>query len=389
MQVFSKPIIENEQKNILKKCSDKENVIITYDDFYKKNIILKKYKLPELKLIVKHYSLPRTGNKDVLIERIENYFKRIKYSIIIQKQFRGWIVRYSFLLRGEAFRNRKSCVNDTDFITLEPLDEIPYEQFYSYKDKSDFIYGFNISSLIQLMKSKGKIVNPYNRDKFDFKTLSQIVSLHNIVQIIYPEFKDESSHISIHIERPVISRIESTNPRIDSPVASVLANSYFYPRLTNISVMTPDLREKYNRIIQIRQKSVNVRIQELFMEIDQLGNYTQGSWFSNLNRRDYVRLYRIIYDIWNFRAQLSVDIKQKICPLFEPFVNIFARPIYHNDITHEEIQFACITIMENMIYSGIDDEFRKLGALHVLSGLTMVSSGARQSLPWLYESIAY
>jgi hypothetical protein len=134
---------------------------------------------------------------------------------------------------------------------------------------------------------------------------------------------------------------------------------------------------------------VNARIQELFMEIDQLGNYTQSSWFSELSRRDYVRLYRIVYDIWNFRAQLSNEIKQKICPLFEPFMNIFARPIYHTDISHEEIQFACITIMENMIYSGVDDEYRKLGALHVLSGLTIVSSGARQSLPWLYESIAY
>jgi hypothetical protein len=388
MQVFSKPIIENTTKNILKDNSEKEK-IITYADYYNKKIALKKFKLPELKSIVKHYNLPRTGNKDVLIERIENLFKKIKHSIMIQKRFRGWIVRYSFLLRGEAFRNRKVCVNDTDFITLEPLDEIPYEQFYSYKDKSDFIYGFNISSLIQLMKSKGKVVNPYNRDKFDFKTLNQIVSLYNIVQIIYPEFKDESSHVSIHIERPPVSRAESTNPRIDSPVASVLSNSYFYPRLMNLSVMTPDLRTKYNRIIQIRQKPVNARIQELFMEIDQLGNYTQSSWFSELSRRDYVRLYRIVYDIWNFRAQLSNEIKQKICPLFEPFMNIFARPIYHTDISHEEIQFACITIMENMIYSGVDDEYRKLGALHVLSGLTIVSSGARQSLPWLYESIAY
>lgn len=387
MQVFSKPMIEN-KKNILKDTSEKEK-ILTYADYYNKKIVLKKYKLPDLKSIVKHYNLPRTGNKDVLIERIETFFKRIKNSIIIQKRFRGWIVRYSFLLRGEAFHNRKVCVNDTDFITLEPLDEIPYEQFYSYKDKSNFIYGFNISSLIQLMKSKGKVVNPYNRDKFDFKTLNQIVSLYNIVQIIYPEFKDESSHISIHIERPAVSRAESTNPRIDSPVGSVLANSYFYPRLMNLSVMTPDLRTKYNRIIQIRQKPVNARIQELFMEIDQLGNYTQSSWFSDLTRRDYVRLYRIVYDIWNFRAQLSVEIKNKICPLFEPFMNIFARPIYHTDISHEEIQFACITIMENMIYTGVDDEFRKLGALHVLSGLTIVSSGARQSLPWLYESIAY
>ena len=52
MQVFSKPIIENATKNILKDNSEKEK-IITYADYYNKKIVLKKYKLPELKSIVK------------------------------------------------------------------------------------------------------------------------------------------------------------------------------------------------------------------------------------------------------------------------------------------------------------------------------------------------
>jgi hypothetical protein len=48
-----------------------------------------------------------------------------------------------------------------------------------------------------------------------------------------------------------------------------------------------------------------------------------------------------------------------------------------------------LTIMENIIYTGIDIEYRKLGALHVLSALTLVSIPARNSLPWLYESISH
>ena len=45
--------------------------------------------------------------------------------------------------------------------------------------------------------------------------------------------------------------------------------------------------------------------------------------------------------------------------------------------------------MENLIYSGFDDEDRKIFAFHLLSALTMVSYPARNALPWLYESIVY
>jgi hypothetical protein len=45
--------------------------------------------------------------------------------------------------------------------------------------------------------------------------------------------------------------------------------------------------------------------------------------------------------------------------------------------------------MENMVYCGVDDEYRKIGALHVLTALTGVSIGARTSMPWLYEALYY
>jgi hypothetical protein len=48
---------------------------------------------------------------------------------------------------------------------------------------------------------------------------------------------------------------------------------------------------------------------------------------------------------------------------------------------------ACLIVFENMVYSGIDEDHRKLGTFHALSGLTMVSIPARTAMPWLYESI--
>lgn len=418
----------NEMECNIKKPPSTEADILTYKEFYEKNIILKKYKLPEIKKIVKHYKLRLTGNKDVLIQRVETHFKSMVSAVKIQKIYRGWIVRNSFKLRGKAFLERSICVNDTDFVTLEPLLEIPYELFFSYQDEKNFHYGFNITSLIQLMRTKSSITNPYNREKLDYQTVFNIISLYNIIQMIYPEHKDEIS-VKLVVNRNTgvsrtnaltngmnrthaFSRLEflanqqgryntgnhtttthentlhSHNLRNNNDFTGQISNNYFNPRV-NHSSMTPEVRNNYNKIIEIRKKPVSIRIQELFIEIDHLGNYTQSSWFTHLEKRDLLRLYRVLYDIWNFRAQLSIDIKLKICPLFDPFSSIFIQPIYQNNITEEQIKFVCLTIIENMVYSGIDEEFRKLGTLHALSALTIVSNPARMSMPWLYESISF
>ena len=123
------------------------------------------------------------------------------------------------------------------------------------------------------------------------------------------------------------------------------------------------------------------------MEIDNLGNYTQSHWFSNLTIQQFIRMYRALYEIWNFRAQLSTDVKLKICPFYSPFENI--TNLYIDNLTLENIQNACLIVFENMIFAGVDDDHRKLGTFHVLSALTIVSIPAREALPWLYESVAY
>jgi hypothetical protein len=54
-----------------------------------------------------------------------------------------------------------------------------------------------------------------------------------------------------------------------------------------------------------------------------------------------------------------------------------------------QIQGACLTVFENMVFQGIDEDHRRIGTFHALSGLTIVSEGARQAMPWLYDSVAY
>uniref|UniRef100_A0A6C0DRF3 SAP domain-containing protein n=1 Tax=viral metagenome TaxID=1070528 RepID=A0A6C0DRF3_9ZZZZ len=392
--MLSKPVGEHYNKDKREPKKKKNNVldpsmnVITYVDYFSKKLSLKSFKIPYLKLIAKTNKLHITGNKTVLINRIEDCFQKMQVVTKIQRIFRGWLVKHSFRLRGPALKTRSICINDKDFATLEPLDEIPFNDFFSYKDSKEFVYGFNIQSLIQSLKTKGGFYNPYTRESFDYDTLVAISTLNNINNILFPN--DDIKPIKTMIGPISNSPSSLTNRFINLPqsMQNVLATSYFRPRCT-FPTSNRVLKENYDKIMAIRCKPVSIRMQELFMEIDQLGNYTQSNWFSNLDRSQYIRFYRYLLDIWLYRGHLSPLVKNNICPLFDPFINIFVTPIHHTDITHEQIQILCLTIFENLVYTGIDVEHRQIGALHGLTALTIVSPSARQSLNWLYESVAY
>ena len=81
--------------------------------------------------------------------------------------------------------------------------------------------------------------------------------------------------------------------------------------------------------------------------------------------------------------------RKRVCPYFNPFFdgvnNLHIRDGNIRDI--ESLKKTCLTIMENLIYTGINDQYKQIGATIVLTALTAVSMGAREGFPWLYESL--
>lgn len=364
MNVFSKPTIP------------KENTI-TYMDYFKKNIDLAKYKIPELKTIAKYNRLHISGTKKVLIQRIETCFKHAKYAILIQAKYRGHLVKRLFRLHGPAFNNIKSCVNDSDFFTLDPLDEIGLYHFFSYKDEKGFTYGFHIQSLINMFQKGGGGKNPYTRTSFPDEIIQNILAFNRLSRIIL------SSQPKI---KPTINNRTTATPSME-------LENRFIPRSESSQQQQPNFINTRNQTLEkladLRTKDINTRIREIFMEIDLLGNYTQSAWFSNLNMYSYIRFIQSLYSIWSHRANMSLHVRSQICPYYNPFnyqidtSEIFIA--YNMNLTN--LRTAALTIIENIVFSGGDIEFRKIGIMHILTALTMVSIPARESLPWLYESV--
>lgn len=297
------------------------------------------YNVQQLKLIAKTHKLKIGGNKNDIFTRIYSFLYLSSSIIKVQSLFRGFFQRKLNSFYGPAFKNRKLATNEFDFITLEPLNEIPVEQFISYKDIDGFIYGFDIVSLFNLLfKTEKEIRNPYNRNiipDYVYKNIKSIIRYTNI----------QNKKINLQIE--------------DN--SSTLSN----------------------------EKNIELRALTLFQNIDSLGNYTKSSWFLSLNRNNLVKFMRELSDIWNYRAQLSIQVKRNICPpLGDPFRNISI----HYIITESNIwnvRKEVLEVLEKLINTGIDRDSKCLGAYYVLGALTLVNEEAADAMPWLYQSLSY
>jgi hypothetical protein len=299
------------------------------------------YNVSQLKLIAKNYKLKIGGNKNQLLTRIYSFLYFSSYIIKIQKIFRGNVARKYKLLHGPAGINRKLCTNTDDFVTMEPVEEINYHQFISYKDEDGFIYGFDIISLHTLfLKSKDieSIKNPYNRNIIPesvIKTIKSIIKISRILKI----------HINLHYE-------DDTQ---------------------NVSF----------------EKMLELRALSLFQNIDALGNYSNSQWFLSLNRNQLIKFLRELADIWNYRAQITPETKRNICPPSgDPFRNLNIHYI-HTEENMTNVKKVVLEVLEKIVNSGVDRDSKALGACYVLGSLTLVNEDAATSIPWLFQSFGY
>jgi hypothetical protein len=329
---------ESSAKNIVAPPAKKKLTIYTYEQ-----LKTEKYKMDELRKLCMQYKVSRAGNKEDITKRLYDYCQSSILPLKIQKVVRGFLHRKLIKLRGPAFKKRNICTNETDFFTMDEMHEIPYEQFYSYKDMDGFVYGFNILSLHNLISKEGENTkNPYNRNS------------------ITTDIKQD------------IRRIVKLSAILKTPIDIVIKQEVMDPR-----------------------KRMEMKILELFQTMNSYGNYANSEWFTDLSRLEHIRFARELYDIWNYRAQLSNLKKYEICPphgspfLGTPYFTNTASNITLANLGIDVLIRFNVQIIENLVKSAIDIDNKTLGSFYVLTALTLVSQPAREAMPWLYEAGVY
>jgi hypothetical protein len=282
--------------------------------------------MKEIKQICKERKIKRTGKKKTLIDRIMNAEYNHSNVVIIQKYVRRYLVQKYMNYKG----NIEEYTNDEDFLTLDAFTEIPFHDRYAYKDESGFIYAFHIRSIMQLIE-RNDMKNPYTRMSFPKHIKKEVRSMIRIARLL-------RISLDIHYETP-------------------------------------------------KPRTIQDRIQHVFMEIERYGYLLDAQSFHNLHRFELVHFYKEMYDIWNYRLNLTLENKRNIVAhdgnLFRNIPrNISLQPT-------SDIREYCVRIIERLITKANDNSFKQMGIMYALGALTLVNRNFAETLPWLFESFRY
>jgi hypothetical protein len=296
------------------------------------------YNLKQLKQMAKAHKLKLSGNKEELSLRIYTYLRLSIYAIVIQKLMRGCLQRKYNRFHGPAFIDKSLCTNTFDFLSMDELTSIPNSQFFSFKDDDGFIYGFDLLSLHNLIyQCNGAIKNPFNQKAIASKVIEDFRSMMRLSHVLK------------------------------------------IPIFTEISDVTKEVSEA---------KSIELRTVKLFQTIDSLGNYTKPEWFLSLNRTQLIHFLKELIDIWEYRANLSIEMKKSICyPTGKPFIHLPHTNYLSTFNILDDIRKPILDALEKMVNTGVDKESKCLGAFYILGALTLVNTETATSMPWLFESV--
>lgn len=295
---------------------------------------IKKLKVSDIKQALRYYNLTikkkKIDNYNTylnFLRTLDEYKMYTKSIFNLQRIFRGYRQRLLNSYKGPGLFNRKIVNNEMDFFTFENINEIQYEDYFSFKDKDGFVYAFNIKSINELLKNDNK--NPYTRNSFD-------------------------SFVQYNLEKLINNT--SKNIEIKSEISD-------------------------NPYIKMKRKCVRI-----FQRMDELELYTQAKWFLDLNLLNLKYLYAEIEDIWNYRAMLSFNMKKNYINISNG--KVFSKSVSEiNKISNKLIlQNLILDQFERFAFEGSNKENSITSCYWILTGLTMVSQGAAEGYPHLVQS---
>ena len=309
-----------------KRCSYKHKHIIQNNGI-SFHLCSRHYKMGLNKIKTIYSGTPRcivdNGNKIIDANSMSYSTNFMDKLVKIQSYMRKCVVRKNIKNRGISVYCRHLCNNSTDCSTFEDIKNIPNHLYFSFKSSSQY-WGFHIATLKELLKYTKS--NPYNTCDIEDSVINKFKKLID-------------KQKNIEVEKDVI----------------------------------------HDPSIKLNQRCVKI-----FQIMDNLKQYTQCSWFLDLNILQLKELYKQLEDLWNYRINMSINEKKR----YVKNGILFADKVQVINKVNSKIKLGNILLdnFEKLVTEGENSEFCTTGSLWILSGLTIVSKNARDALPWLYQS---
>ena len=422
------PIIKktNKKTSKLEKPSPSEISFHNYNILNEENEKKSDYKVAELKemcaIIQRDFDYKKvklTGTKGELRQSVYNFYHHAFHCIKIQLKFNSFLRRKLNKLRGPALSNREICINETDFYSLDPIREIPNQQFFSYEEvkvdndsdkcsndgeksnsKKSCYYGFDIASIYNLILSDNGVENeyalsrrlifnesnnPYNRNKIMPNVVRDILKIIKLDRILSRKrvLKNKKMTKNQMMNNGVNN---NNNYEYDN-------NNYVAENNNNNAIMGSSMNIALPQDVLTPHQRFRQHVLQLFQTINALGHYSDPEWFVALTYEQHITFLRELIDIWNYRAELSPQARRTIYPPYgDPFPHYVLGWVTHQFyiyLSPENIININLTVIERFINSAVSEGDRCLGSNFILCALTLVSIPAREELPWLYQSVMH
>ena len=133
-------------------------------------------------------------------------------------------------------------------------------------------------------------------------------------------------------------------------------------------------------------QKLNLSVVSIFQKIDELNTAAGGTdinWFLDLPITHLKIFYKELEDIWNYRAELTLETKNRIVPGCDIFKHTVAQIYQIFDIN--KIRYLILGEIDKLVSNGITEADKNLGALWILTALVIVSPSCADSLPWLVQ----
>tara|TARA_B110001469_G_C9611545_1_gene304221 strand:- start:374 stop:1420 length:1047 start_codon:yes stop_codon:yes gene_type:complete len=281
------------------------------------------YTIKELKYFcnrfIKSTKETKSFKKTDYFTLLDNFYLCNKYSIKtivkIQSCIRLFLIQQTIKLHGSAILNRNKCNNEEDFYTYDPINEIDPLYFFSYKDNQNKFWGFDVRSINKLIDMN--YGNPYTTESIHEECKLKVYSLINYLK---------TKGLIISIE---------------------------------------------NSMIIDRKSLVKQRFVDFFSQMEYSGYSCNVQWILDLHPVKLKRLYRELEDIWNYRANLSENIKCEIVP---PHGRLLIMPVsdYNNCNVKLDLQEILSKELIKICSSSIQSSMN-LGFMYVIIALSIVS----------------
>lgn len=254
---------------------------------------------------------------------------------LIQKCWRNYLLKQNFKRQGPARNILSISNNSSELYSLEPLESIPKIYIFSFWDTKKNIWCFDIRTLSFLASKSKEVQNPYTREivsnKIILKIQERIVWLKNHK---YPIMYVESDNIT-------------------------------------------------------HEQIWNQKVLDVFSKMDELGYLVNTDWFHNMTKEDHILFYKKIYNIWNFKLNISESEKKLIVPSYQSNKNKLFKT-YLDEISLKDEKFLKkqnLQIIERLISSGSDKPQKSLGCMYVLIGLSYINDSVCESFSWINDII--